>query len=89
MARTVLCRKLKKNYQAWICHLFQALRVRRYSILCLNRHGSNGWNIKPLINEMRLNMMDLTARHYLAEQREKFFDGEDVDQAEGYVPPSQ
>ena len=42
-----------------------------------------------LINEMRLNMMDLTARHYLAEQREKFIEGKDVDQAEGYVPPSQ
>jgi Fe-S cluster biosynthesis and repair protein YggX len=42
-----------------------------------------------LINEMRLNMMDLTARTYLAEQREKFFDGEQVDQAEGYVPPEE
>jgi len=42
-----------------------------------------------LINEMRLNMMDLTARTYLSEQREKFFAGEDVDQAEGYVPPAE
>ena len=42
-----------------------------------------------LINEMRLNMMDLTARTYLSEQREKFFAGEEVDQAEGYVPPAE
>lgn len=42
-----------------------------------------------LINEMRLNMMDLTARNYLAEQREKFFQGEAVDQADGYIPPEQ
>jgi Fe-S cluster biosynthesis and repair protein YggX len=42
-----------------------------------------------LINEMRLNMMDMTARTYLAEQRDKFFAGEAVDQAEGYVPPSE
>ncbi len=42
-----------------------------------------------LINEMRLNMMDLTARTYLSEQREKFFNGDQVDQAEGYVPPEQ
>ena len=46
-------------------------------------------DVADLINEMRLNMMDLTARTYLAEQREKFFDGEQVDQAEGYVPPEE
>ena len=41
-----------------------------------------------LINEQHLNMMDMTARTYLKEQMDKFFSGEDVDQAEGYVPPS-
>jgi|TARA_B110000908_G_C10255179_1_gene454887 Fe-S cluster biosynthesis and repair protein YggX len=42
-----------------------------------------------LINEKHLNMMDLTARTYLNEQRDKFFSGEAVDQAEGYLPPSK
>jgi|TARA_B110000483_G_scaffold243659_2_gene335021 Fe-S cluster biosynthesis and repair protein YggX len=42
-----------------------------------------------LINEKRLNMMDLTDRAYLDEQRDKFFSGDDVDQAEGYIPPEQ
>jgi len=42
-----------------------------------------------LINEKRLNLMDLTDRAYLDEQREKFFNGEAVDEAEGYVPPSE
>lgn len=41
-----------------------------------------------LINEKRLNMMDANDRTYLDEQREKFLNGEEVDQAEGYVPPS-
>lgn len=42
-----------------------------------------------LINEKHLNMMDMTARTYLNEQRDKFFSGEAVDAAEGYVPPSE
>ena len=29
------------------------------------------------------------ARQYLSEQMEKFFKGEDYDQAEGYVDPTQ
>jgi Fe-S cluster biosynthesis and repair protein YggX len=30
--------------------------------------------------------MDLGDRTYLTDQMNKFFDGDDVDQAEGYVP---
>ena len=41
-----------------------------------------------IINEQHLNMMDMTARKYLQEQMKKFFAGEEVDQAEGYVAPS-
>lgn len=41
-----------------------------------------------LINEKKLNMMDMTARTYLTEQREKFLAGEQFDQAEGFVPPA-
>lgn len=41
-----------------------------------------------LINEKHLNMMDLENRKYLGEQMKKFFEDGDVDQAEGYVPPS-
>jgi len=39
-----------------------------------------------IINEKQLNLMDLGTRTYLSEQMDKFFDGDDVDQAEGYVP---
>ena len=42
-----------------------------------------------LINEKHLNMMDMTARTYLNEQRDRFLSGQDIDQAEGYVPPSE
>lgn len=41
-----------------------------------------------LINENRLNLMDVRARKYLSEQLEKFFfGGGDADQISGYVPP--
>ncbi|MGQ9427178.1 oxidative damage protection protein [Gilvimarinus sp. F26214L] len=42
-----------------------------------------------LINEKHLNMMDMTSRTYLKEQMQKFFSGEEVDRAEGYVPPEE
>jgi Fe-S cluster biosynthesis and repair protein YggX len=42
-----------------------------------------------LINEKHLNMMDPESRKYLQEQMDKFLSGEDYDQAEGFVPPSE
>jgi Fe-S cluster biosynthesis and repair protein YggX len=42
-----------------------------------------------LVNENRLNLADARARKYLAQQMENwFFGGGQVDQAAGYVPPS-
>jgi Fe-S cluster biosynthesis and repair protein YggX len=41
-----------------------------------------------LINEKRLNVMDVGTKVYLTEQMVKFLSGETYDQAEGYVPPS-
>lgn len=38
-----------------------------------------------LINEKRLSLISPDTRQYLGEQMEKFFKGEDYDQAEGYV----
>lgn len=40
-----------------------------------------------LVNEKRLNMMEASSRSYLQEQMQRFFSGEQVDQAEGFVPP--
>lgn len=41
-----------------------------------------------LINENRLNLMDVRARQYLTEQVQKHFFGEGADGAAGYVPPA-
>ena len=42
-----------------------------------------------LINEKHLSLMDPEARKYLMVEMEKFLAGEDFDQVEGYVPPSE
>jgi len=90
MARTVLCRKLKQELPGLDMPPFPGPKGEEI----FNNVSKQAWtewmaHQTTLINEMRLNMMDLTARTYLAEQREKFFDGEQVDQAEGYVPPEE
>ena len=42
-----------------------------------------------LINEKFLNLRDASARAYLSEQMERFFDNKDVDVAEGFIDPDQ
>ena len=42
-----------------------------------------------LINEKQLNLMDMTARSYLAEQMQRFFANQDTDNIEGYVAPEK
>ena len=90
MARTVFCRKLNQELPGLDLPPFPGPKGEEI----FNNISKQAWgewlqHQTTLINEMRLNMMDLTARTYLAEQREKFFAGEQVDQAEGYVPPSE
>ena len=90
MARMVQCRKLKKELPGLDMPPFPGPKGQEiFDTISKQAWGEWMAHQTTLINEMRLNMMDLTARTYLAEQREKFFSGEDVDQAEGYVPPSE
>ena len=88
MARTVLCKKYNKQLPGLDMPPFPGPKGEEiYNSVSKQAWGEWMAHQTTLINEMRLNMMDLTARNYLAEQREKFFDDEEVDQAEGYVPP--
>jgi len=90
MVRTVFCRKLKQELPGLDTPPFPGPKGEEI----FNNISKQAWadwmtHQTTLINEMRLNMMDLTARTYISEQREKFFAGEEVDQAEGYVPPTE
>ena len=42
-----------------------------------------------LVNENRLNLSDIKARKYLAEQMEEHFFGAGAEEPIGYVPPSE
>jgi Fe-S cluster biosynthesis and repair protein YggX len=42
-----------------------------------------------LVNENRLNLADIKARKYLAEQLEAYFFGAGAEQPSGYVPPEK
>ena len=42
-----------------------------------------------LVNENRLNLADIKARKYLAEQMEGHFFGQGAEMPAGYVPPSK
>jgi Fe-S cluster biosynthesis and repair protein YggX len=90
MARIVFCRKLKKELPG----LAQAPFPGAKGEDIFNHISQEAWqqwldHQTMLINEKRLNMMDMSARTYLAEQREKFLSGEEYDQAEGYIPPTE
>ncbi|MCK9468788.1 MAG: oxidative damage protection protein [Porticoccaceae bacterium] len=90
MARTVFCRKLKQDLPGLDQPPFPG-PAGEDIFNNISREAWQQWlnHQTMLINEKRLNMMDLTARTYLNEQRERFLSGESYDQAEGYVPPSK
>ena len=55
----------------------------------ISKEAWQGW-IKlqtMIINENRLNLADLKARQYLAQQMENYFFGEATQMPTGYVPP--
>jgi Fe-S cluster biosynthesis and repair protein YggX len=90
MARTVYCRKLKKELQGLATPPFPGPK----GLDIFKNVSQEGWgewltHQTMLINEKHLNMMDKESRNYLADQRDKYLSGEKYDIAEGYVPPSQ
>ncbi len=90
MSRTVFCRKYQQELPGLDAPPFPGPKGEAI----YGNVSAKAWqewlaHQTLLINEKRLNMMDLTARNYLTEQREKFLSGETVDEAEGYVPPDK
>jgi len=89
MSRTVNCRRLKQELEGLEKPPFPGpLGQDIYENV--SKQAWQEWmeHQTRIINEQHLNMMDMTSRKYLQEQMKKFFAGEAVDEAEGYVPPS-
>lgn len=88
MTRTVFCRRLKQELEGLERPPFPGPAGQKI-FETVSKQAWQDWlkHQTLLINEKRLQLTDPATGKYLAEQREKFLDGEAVDKAEGYVPP--
>jgi Fe-S cluster biosynthesis and repair protein YggX len=89
MARTVQCVKLQREAEGLDFPPYPGdLGKRIWENV--SKEAWAGWlkHQTMLVNENRLNLADVRARKYLAQQMESYFFGGQVDQAAGYVPPA-
>lgn len=90
MTRTVFCRKLNQELEGLDAPPHPGPKGQDiYDNI--SKQAWENWmkHQTMLINEKHLNLMDKSARKYLAEQMDKYLSGEDYDRAEGYVPPTK
>ena len=90
MPRTVECVYLKKQAEGLDYPTYPGELGKRI----YNEVSKEAWAMwlkhqTMLVNENRLNLADIKARKYLAEQMEKHFFGDGADVATGYVPPTK
>lgn len=90
MSRMVFCKKYRKELEGLDAPPYPGVKGQEI-FENVSKQAWQDWQAHQtmLINEKHLNLMDLTARTYLAEQRDKFLSGQDYDRAEGYVPEDQ
>ncbi|MGZ9897642.1 oxidative damage protection protein [Shewanella gaetbuli] len=90
MARTVECAYLKKSADGLDFQLYPG-EVGKRIFDNISKEAWGIWQKKQtmLINENKLNMMNVDDRTFLEQQMINFlFEGKDVE-IEGYVPPSE
>ncbi len=90
MTRMVFCKKLQQELPGLASPPFPGPRGQEI-FDHVSQQAWDDWQQHQtmLINEKHLNMMDKDARKYLNQEMEKFLSGDEVDQAEGYIPPDQ
>ena len=90
MTRMVMCKKYNKEMEGLARPPYPGAKGKEV-FDSVSKQAWQDWmdHQTRLINEKHLNMMDPSSRTYLLEQMDKFFAGEDFDQAEGYVEPSK
>ena len=89
MTRTVMCRKYREELEGLDKPPFPGPRGEDI-FENVSKKAWEAWqaNQTMLINEKHLSLVDPSTRKYLQEEMDKFFSGEEYDQAEGYVPPA-
>lgn len=88
MARTVQCVKLGREAEG-LDRLPYPGALGQRIFENVSKEAWQGW-IKfqtMLVNENRLNLADIKARQYLAQQMENYFFGEGTQMPTGFVPP--
>jgi Fe-S cluster biosynthesis and repair protein YggX len=90
MSRTVLCKKYKQEMEGLDNPPYPGPKGQEI-FETVSKQAWSDWQAHQtmLINEKHLSLVDPDARKYLAQEMDKFLSGEDYDQAEGYVPPSE
>ncbi len=90
MARTVQCVKLKREAEGLDYPPYPG-ELGKKIFENVSKEAWKGWleHQKMLVNENRLNLADIKARKYLAEQMERHFFGAGAEAAAGYTPPSK
>lgn len=89
MSRTVFCRRYQSHLEGLEAPPFPGAKGEDI-FANISKKAWQDWleHQRQLINEKHLSMTDAKARAFLADQREKFFSNQqDVERAEGYVPP--
>jgi Fe-S cluster biosynthesis and repair protein YggX len=89
MTRTVHCRKYQRELEGLDAPPMPGPKGQEL-FDTVSKQAWSEWQALQtmLINEKHLDMRDPAARKYLSAEREKFLNNEDVDRAEGYVPPA-
>lgn len=90
MPRNVTCRKYQQDLEGLDKPPFPGPRGEDI----YNNVSKKAWEAWQahqtlLINEKHLSLADPETRKYLQQEMDRFFANEEVDQAEGYIPPSE
>ena len=90
MTRMVHCVRLKKEAEGLMVPPLPGPKGQ-WVFENVSQETWTEWQIHQtrLINEKHLNLMQPEARQYLTEQMDKYFKGEAVDAADGYVPETK
>jgi len=87
MSRTVFCKKYQEDLPGLMAPPQPGPKGQELYD-SISQKAWDEWMDKQtmLINEKHLSMIDKEHRSYLNEQMEKFFNNEEVDAVEGFVP---
>ena len=90
MSRQVFCRKYQQQLEGLASPPYPGPKGQEI-FEHVSKRAWQEWQKHQtmLINEKHLNMRDAASRQFLQQEMEKFLSGQEFEQAEGYVPPSE